>query len=96
VSLFAVIYRPGPLWVAGVPLQGQDGIARHIDFLSEQLSKGKLIFAGPFLDDTGGVAIFDVPTSEELTSLLAQDETIARQLMSYDSHPCALPFMRSM
>jgi len=49
---------------------------------------------GPFLDDTGGIAIYEASTDEELIALLQQDKTITGCLMTYELHPCALPFMR--
>jgi len=95
VSLFTVIYRPGPRWVEGRRFQEQDGISAHRDFLGEQFASGKLVAAGPFLDDSGGVAIFECGSSDELDGLLRRDQTIAEGLMEYETHPCVLPFMRT-
>ena len=93
--MFTVIYHTGPQWVEGRRFQEQDGISAHRDFLGEQFANGKLFAAGPFLDDTGGVAIFELESSDELDGLLRRDQTIAEGLMEYEAHPCILPFMRT-
>ena len=95
MSLFTVIYRPGPRWAGDRRFQEQEGISAHRDFLGEQFASGKLFAAGPFLDDSGGIAIFECGSSDELDRLLRRDQTIAGGLMEYEAHPCILPFTRT-
>jgi len=94
MSLFTVIYKPGPRWIAGRRFHEQEGVSGHRDFLAERHAAGDLLVGGPFLDDTGGIAIYEASTDEELIALLQQDKTITGRLMTYELHPCALPFMR--
>ena len=42
-----------------------------------------------------GIAIFDVPSQTDLDEVLRTDRSIAAQLLAFDTHPCALPFMRN-
>ena len=94
MSLFTVIYKPGPRWIAGRHFHEQEGVIDHRNFLAERHAAGDLLVGGPFLDDSGGIAIYEASTNEDLIELLRQDKTIAGQLMTYELHPCALPFMR--
>ena len=92
MSLFAVIYRPGKTWTAGLPFQEQPGVFDHRDFLAGQRDAGTLVFGGPFLDDSGGLSVFDVESEVALRALLERDETVQRGLLMYEHHPYALPF----
>ncbi|MBV9233514.1 MAG: hypothetical protein JO030_05675 [Candidatus Eremiobacteraeota bacterium] len=94
MTFFAVIYRPGSNWVQGRAFQEQDRIVAHRDFLREQFDHRRVLIAGPFLDDQGGIGIFECASSDELVELLQEDTTIAQNLLAYEAHPCALPFIR--
>lgn len=94
MTLFTVVYRPGPKWVQGRRFHEQEGIVAHREFLGDQFNKRTLVAAGPFLDDRGGIAIFECESPSELDALLQSDNTIAGGLMTYETHPCALPFLR--
>lgn len=52
-GLFAILYRPGPSWKAGLPLAAQD-LADHAAYIRECAATGAVAVAGPLLDDTGG------------------------------------------
>jgi uncharacterized protein YciI len=45
----------------------------HREFLKNLLDTGRLFAAGPFIDDTGGVSIYDVADLAEAEATLAQD-----------------------
>jgi uncharacterized protein YciI len=51
--------------------------------------EGKLLVAGPFLDDGDlrGIFIFDVPTMEEAKNLCETDPAIKSGRLSYEIHP---------
>ena len=90
--LFTVVYRPSERWDPQKPAFGQDGISDHRDFLAARFEDGTLAFGGPFLDDCGGVAVYRSDSQELLEALVGTDPTISRGLMTYEMHPCALPF----
>ena len=52
---FAIVYRPGPAWIPGRPLREQ-ALASHLSYMQALFRTGSLVFAGPFLDDSGGAA----------------------------------------
>jgi len=64
----------------------QEGHMANIRRLGDE---GKLIVAGPFLDDSDlrGIFIFDVPTLEEVKNLCETDPAIKSGRLSYEIHP---------
>ena len=90
-----MIYKPGPRWFAGRPFHEQDGVMHHRDFLAGRYAAGDLVAAGPFLDDTGGIAIYEANSSETLQQALSSDRSIESGLLVYEAHPCILPFFRA-
>ena len=91
---FAVLYRPGPRWSAELPFHKQDGVMAHRDFLAAQHAAGALIVGGPFLDDTGGLAVYAAASRADLERALAEDPTVAGGLLRYEIHPYAVAFAR--
>ena len=64
----------------------QQGHMANINRLSKE---GKLVVAGPFLDDNNwrGIFIFDVKTKEEVEQLLKSDPAITSGRLNYEIHP---------
>lgn len=90
----AVIYRPGQGWQQGTTFYEQPGIMEHANFLKGQFDNGTLKAGGPFLDDTGGLSIFETDDVEALRNVINHDPTIASGLMTFEFHPVAFPFER--
>ena len=89
---FAVLYVRGPQWNESSPFHEQEDVYRHRDFLAAQHDAGRLLFGGPFLDDTGGLAVFSAASREELEELIATDATVTSGLLRYEIHPYTLAF----
>lgn len=64
----------------------QEGHMANIERLAEE---GKLIVAGPFLDDKDlrGIFIFDSESEEEVKALLGTDQAIIAGRLRYEIHP---------
>jgi hypothetical protein len=45
----------------------------HREHLTAQLEAGRLYHAGPFVDDSGGMAIYDAASEAEVRDILAID-----------------------
>jgi len=45
----------------------------HREYLSILLNQGKLVAAGPFTDDSGGLFIYEVDSAEAASALVAGD-----------------------
>lgn len=71
MPLFAVVYRAGPKWKAGVPMENQ-GLRDHFFYLRGLSEKDVIVVAGPLGAD-GGLVI-----------LRAQDERAAAQVVAAD------------
>lgn len=61
----------------------------HMDNISKLAEEGKLVLAGPFLDDTDlrGIYIFDVETIEEAEALTKTDPAIQAGSLVMELHP---------
>ena len=61
----------------------------HLDNISRLAEAGKLVLAGPFMDDgeIRGIYIFDVKTIEEAEALTATDPAIQAGRLEMELHP---------
>ena len=69
---YVVLLKRGPKWVAGKPA-GEQALGNHGRYLQEQMTKGALQLAGPFLDDSGGLILYN-----------ARDEAGVRTIAEHD------------
>jgi uncharacterized protein YciI len=88
-STFIVIYKPGAAWLAGKPLAEQP-VREHGKYMLDLFSTGSLKFAGPFLDDTGGAAVFEAPGEAEAKAIVANDPAVVSQVFVAELHPWRL------
>lgn len=87
------------------PNRSQDSVTAarlqkaHMDNIGRMADAGKLLIAGPFMDngDVRGIYIFDVKTVEEARQLTATDPAIQAGRLEMDLHPwygsAALPLL---
>ena len=45
----------------------------HREYLHEQVAQGKLLMAGPFADESGGLIIFEAEDEAEVAEIMAHD-----------------------
>jgi uncharacterized protein YciI len=95
LQTFAVLYLRGHAWDVAVPFHAQQGVGRHRDFLAAQHEAGRLVFGGPFLDDSGGLAVYRAASLDELEALVRTDATVIDGLLAYEIHPYVLAFRGS-
>ncbi len=77
------------------PNRGQDSataanlLKAHLANIQRMANEGKLVLAGPFLDDTGlqGIYIFNVRTVEEAKALTDSDPAIKAGRLVMELHP---------
>jgi uncharacterized protein len=84
---YVLLYRPGPAWVAGVPVTEQ-ALGPHRAYAQALFEAGRLVFAGPFLDDGGGVAVLNVRDRAEAERTLAADPAVASGVLVGEVRPC--------
>ena len=52
MAMFLVtVRRDGPRWDRGRPIEGQEGFAEHVAFLTALLDAGTIVLGGPLEDD---------------------------------------------
>jgi YCII-related domain len=64
--------KRGPKWVAGKPA-GEQALRNHGRYLQEQMTKGALQLAGPFLDDSGGLILYNARDEAEVRAIVEHD-----------------------
>jgi len=83
---FIVIYKPGLAWLAGKPTSEQP-LKEHFQYLVGLYKSGILRMAGPFEDNTGGAAVFDVSGPDEAKNLADHDPSVMSRVFIYEMHP---------
>ncbi len=86
-TYFVLVHTPGPAWKSGVGFRDQPGIADHVRYMDAFLARGVLIMAGPFLDNSGGMAIFHTASLEEAQRLANDDPTVKNGLLRVTVRP---------
>lgn len=84
------------------PATADSIMAAHLDNIMRMADEGKLVIAGPFMDDTDlkGIYIFNVETVEEAKSLTETDPAIKTGRLIMELHPwygtAALPLINNL
>lgn len=83
---FLIIFRPGPNWINGASVFAQP-LKPHAKYMQKLYDLGKLLYAGPFLDNCGGLAILNVSSEAEVREILAADPATSQQVLVAETHP---------
>ena len=86
--LFLFLYRQGPAWEAGKPIN-QQKLAPHAAYIRKLMAEGKVVAGGPWADGErgpadGGMAIVRAASREEAKALLAADPAITSGVFAAD------------
>jgi len=81
---YIVLLKRGPKWVEGKP-SGQQALANHGRYLQEQMTKGVLQLAGPFLDDSGGLIVYNAKDKAEARAIEERDPGVMAGILAIDS-----------
>jgi uncharacterized protein YciI len=88
-STFLVVYRPGPGWLPGKPVE-QQPLKEHGSYMLSLYAKGALKFAGPFTDNAGGAVVLEVENEEGVKALVAADPAVVGRVFLAEVHPWRL------
>ncbi len=69
---YVVLVKRGPKWVAGKPVEEQ-ALGNHGRYLQAQMTKGALQLAGRFLDDSGGLMVYNGRDEAEVRAIAEHD-----------------------
>ncbi len=83
---YAVIYDVGRGWQLGKPIEEQ-GLEGHYEFLQYLFQQGILIEGGPYLDDSGGLALIRAEDIDAAWELVEQDPAVINGIFVPEIHP---------
>ena len=86
-TYFVLTHSPGPLWDHAKGFRDQPGLEQHLGYMSGFADKGRIVMGGPFLDNSGGMMIFDVPTIEDARTIAQGDPTVKSGLLTVTVKP---------
>ena len=90
-----MIHPPRPTFVKDASADELAVMKVHFAYLAGLSEAGKLLLAGPCLDEGGfGVGIFKVTDPEEAKALAAGDPAVSGGLMRPELHPVRLAFLK--
>ena len=81
---YIVLLKRGPSWVAGKPA-GEQALGKHGRYLQEQMTKGALQLAGPFLDDSGGLVLYQARDEAEVRAIAEHDPGVEDGILAVES-----------
>ena len=84
-----VVYRPGPAWLAGQPVEKQP-LKEHGRYMLDLYRRGLLQFAGPFADDSGGALVFRAANDREARAVVEADPAVVDRVFRYELRPWKL------
>jgi uncharacterized protein YciI len=90
-SRFIIIFKPGPKWSTGKTIFEQS-LRPHAEYMQKLYEQGKVLYAGPFLDNCGGLAILSVDNEAEAHEIIAREPATLDQIFVAEIHPWYLSF----
>ncbi len=90
VTYQVLFHSPGPAWKAGISFREQPGIQEHVRYMMGLLEKGTLVFGGPLLDDSGGIAVLNTG-ADEAKQLGENDPAVKSGLLRVTVRPWLVP-----
>jgi len=81
---YLVVLKHGPKWIPNKPVAEQP-LLSHGRYLNEQMSKGVLVMAGPFLDDSGGLILYRGKDEAEVRAIAEHDPGVIGQILAVES-----------
>ena len=84
---FLVIIKGRPNFPNTMTEKEEKIMKDHFEYLSKLLDEGKLILAGPTLDDSGGFLILNTESEEIAKDIMSKDPSVSSGLMNPIFHP---------
>ncbi len=80
---YVVLQKRGPKWVPGKPA-GEQALRNHGRYLQEQMTRGALQLAGPFLDDSGGMILYNARDEAEVRAIVEHDPGVVDGILAVE------------
>ena len=81
---YVVLLKRGPKWVAGKSAVEQ-ALGNHGRYLQQQMTKGALQLAGRFLDDSGGLILYNGRDEAEVRAIAEHDPGVVNGILAVES-----------
>jgi uncharacterized protein YciI len=83
VRQYVVVLKRGPKWAPNKRAAEQP-LLSHGRYLNEQMAKGTLRLAGPFLDDSGGLIVYNGRDEADVRAIAERDPGLRDQILEID------------
>jgi uncharacterized protein YciI len=93
-TYFVLMHSPGPGWDKARSFRDQPGIGAHVAYMSGFADQKKLVMGGPFLDDSGGMMVFDLPDLKAARAVATADPTVKSGLLKVRVKPWLVAITR--
>jgi uncharacterized protein len=80
---FLCVYRPGPQWLRGKPLEEQP-LREHGRYMLELYRRGVMRLAGRFADGSGGAMLFGAQDAASAQAIVAADPAVVAQTFTFE------------
>ncbi|HTX48571.1 MAG TPA: YciI family protein [Caulobacteraceae bacterium] len=84
---FVLAHAPGPKWDSTKGFRQQVGIDQHETYMQDFFDRGTLVLGGPYLDNSGGMMIFDLDSAEDAQRVAEGDPTVRSGLLAVTVKP---------
>ena len=81
---YVVLLKRGPKWIPNKPVTEQP-LLEHGRYLNDQMSKGVVQLAGPFLDGSGGLIILNAKDEADVHTVTEHDPGVLGQVLEVES-----------
>jgi uncharacterized protein YciI len=88
---YVILMKRGPNWIPGKSVSEQP-LAKHGRYLKTLFDKGTLLYAGPFLDDSGGLIVLNVVTEADAKDIAEHDPGVLDKILTLEIHPFRMSF----
>ena len=79
-QLFVLSFAPGPTWKPGVPMKEQ-GLSAHLERIRSAGEDGSVVVAGPYADESGGMALLFADCESEASAFVERDLAVVAGTM---------------
>ena len=88
-TYYMAFLKKGPKWSPEVTEETKKVQAAHLRNIEKLVEEGKMILAGPFLDEweVRGIFVYKVDSMEEAIALTEQDPAVIAGRLSLEVHP---------
>ncbi|MBK9748507.1 MAG: hypothetical protein IPO91_17270 [Chloroflexi bacterium] len=83
---YVFIYRPGPNWLPGKPINEQP-LTGHFEYMSRLQAQGKLMIGGGFVDNSGAMGVFLAEDIEQARDIVFADPVVRDKIVTAEVHP---------